>query len=262
MYTLSIGGEDVSIDRRQQYRVLPGSSREVQVSLRLETGHESPAVLIDISAGGVAVAFLRTDAPPVQVAEQVHVVFSSERLREPLVVSGYIRRIRLSEDKSSIMYGVVFDDWTANRKDLTPKLRALFNEREAIRVEPREEDIDIEVVLTGKARRIDGTLRDISVLGMGMWVNVDDHTELADGSTVEVEVSLPDTVEPVTLDVEIRHIQEFDERTRVGLRFDDASSNNRNTKRGITQYVMARQLELAREDAERRRAMEDHYTTG
>ena len=38
-----------------------------------------------------------------------------------------------------------------------------------VRVEPREEEeVDIEVVLSGKAHRVDGTLRDISVLGMGM----------------------------------------------------------------------------------------------
>ena len=114
------------------------------MSLRLATGLQSRAVLIDISAGGAAIAYSRADAPSVAVADQVSVVFQSERLGEPLVVSGYIRRIKLSRDHANIMYGVAFEDWNPNRNDLTPKLRALFNEREAVRVEPREdEEVDI-----------------------------------------------------------------------------------------------------------------------
>jgi len=198
------------------------------------------------------------------VADQVSVVFQSERLGEPLVVSGYIRRIKLSRDHANIMYGVAFEDWNPNRNDLTPKLRALFNEREAVRVEPREdEEVDIEIVLSGKANRVDGTLRDISVLGMGMWVSVDDHPDLEDGSTVQVDLTLPSGQKAIKLDVEVRHIQEFGERARIGLRFDPVTTGpDSGSQRDITQYVMARQIEVARVDAERRRAMEDHYPTG
>lgn len=234
------------------------------VALRLASGRESRAVLIDISAGGAAVAYSREHAPSVTVADKVSVVFQSDRLSEPLIVSGYIRRIKLSRDHANVLYGVAFEDWNPNRNDLTPKLRALFNEREAVRVEPREdEQVDIEVVLSGKASRVDGTLRDISVLGMGMWVSVDDHPDLEDGATVKVDLSLPNGGDVLTLDVEVRHVQEFGERARVGLRFDeDASASESGGKRDITQYVMARQIELARVDAERRRAMEAHYPTG
>lgn len=254
----------MSNERRQHYRVSPSTERDVEVYIRLASGRESRTALIDISAGGVAVAYPRGDAPSVAVAEHVSVVFRSERLGEPLVVSGYIRRIKLSRDQANILYGVGFDDWDSHRNNLTPKLRALFNEREAVRVEPREdEEVDIEVVLSGKAHRVDGTLRDISVLGMGMWVSVDDHPELEDGSTVQVDLTLPNGAQTMKLEVEVRHMQEFGERTRVGLRFEQPGSTaKKDTKRDITQYVMARQIELAREDAERRRAMEDHYPTG
>ena len=98
---------------------------------------------------------------------------------------------------------------------------------------------------------------------MGMWVSVDDHPELEDGSTVQVDLTLPNGAQTMKLEVEVRHMQEFGERTRVGLRFEQPGSTaKKDTKRDITQYVMARQIELAREDAERRRAMEDHYPTG
>ena len=254
----------MSNERRQHYRVSPTTGRDVTVSIRLASGQESRAVLIDISAGGAAVAFARADAPTVTVADLVSVIFQSERLGEPLAVSGYVRRIKLSTDHENILFGVVFDEWDTDRSDLTPKLRALFNEREAVRVEPREdEEVDIEVVLTGKASRVDGTLRDISVLGMGMWVSVDDHPDLEDGSTIQVDLTLPNGEQAMKLDVEVRHIEEFGERARVGLRFGrEANASTSDTQRDITQYVMARQIEVARVDAERRRAMEDHYSTG
>ena len=94
-------------------------------------------------------------------------------------------------------------------------------------------------------------------------VSVDDHPELEDGSTVQVDLTLPNGAQTMKLEVEVRHMQEFGERTRVGLRFEQPRGTaKKDTKRDITQYVMARQIELAREDAERRRAMEDHYPTG
>jgi len=254
----------VTQEKRQHYRVSPSTEREVVVHVRLANGQESRAGLLDVSAGGVALAYPKEHPLDVAIAESVSVLFQSDRLGAPLVIAGYVRRIKLSEDGTTILYGVAFDAWSANRSDLTPKLRALFNEREAVRVEPREdEDVDVEVVFSGKASRVDGTLRDISVLGIGVWVSVDDQPALEDGSTVQVDLTLPTGEKALNLEVEVRHVQSFGERARVGLRLNSEMPQvRRSNERNIGQYVMARQIEAARIDAERRRAMESHYPTG
>ena len=48
---------------------------------------------------------------------------------------------------------------------------------------------------------------------------MDDHPDLEDGSTVQVDLTLPNGAQTMKIEVEVRHVQEFGERTRVGLRF-------------------------------------------
>ena len=60
------------------------------------------------------------------------------------------------------------------------------------------------------------------------------------------------------LDAEIRHMQPLGEQARLGVEIQE-SDKVRKQRHGITGYVMARQIEIARIDAERRRAMESYY---
>ena len=101
--------------------------------LCLDDGTDHTVGLIDISAGGVAVAVSADSPLSVANVDKVTVKFESDRLGTPLQISSHIRRIKFSSDKKSIMYGVLFDTWTDKRLNLTPKLRSLFNEREAVR---------------------------------------------------------------------------------------------------------------------------------
>ncbi len=254
----------MSDDRRQHYRVTPNTISDVVVEVRLPTGDESRAGLVDISAGGVALAYRKEQAINTSIAEPVKIIFKSDRLGLPLVVDGTVRRVMNSQDGSMILYGVSFESWTGGRSDLTPKLKAMFNEREAVRVEPREEDeVSIEIEINGQPTLIEGTLRDISVLGIGVWVNAESEQTLDSVTDANVKVTLPTGPDDLSMEVEIRHVQVFGERARVGMRFNGTEPvERRHNKTSITQYVMDRQIEAARIDAERRLAMKGRKPTG
>ncbi len=253
----------MSNERRQHYRVSVATEREVGVNVRLSNGQTQLVGLIDVSAGGVAIGVSASDALAVQLSEKVSVVFNSKRLGQPLSIEGHMRHIKPSDDSKNIMYGIAFDPWSESRLDLTPKLRALFNEREAVRVEPVEdEDIPVQLFTQNGAESIDGLLRDISVFGLGVWIGADDEIELGDQSKFKLSVCLPNGANDLAVDVEVRHIQSIGDRSRMGLRFcSEDAQVRRAQQREITQYVMTRQIEIARIDAERRRAMEAHYPT-
>ena len=254
-YTASERDDSVSQDRRLNYRVTATIERDVFVDVVLNNGDVVDLALIDISAGGVGMAGPVEGAPQLRVGGNLVVRFSSKRLLKPLEIPSQIRHIKLTEQ--GVHYGISFDDWGGTRSHLAPKLRSLFNEREAVRVEPRpDEDVPVTVINGGKAQEIEGWLRDISVLGVGMWVTAEDHLSLESGSSVRVQFKLPQTDKSVDLEAQVRHQQVVGDRARVGLQIvNDQPGRWNGVHREITQYVMSRQIEIARIDAERKRAM-------
>jgi len=245
----------VSQDRRLTYRVTPNLERDVDVQVVLSSGDVIDLPLIDISAGGVGMACSVDDAPNLRVGDNVAIRFSSKRLLKPLEIASQIRHVKLTDE--GIHYGIGFDDWGEARSLMAPKLRSLFNEREAVRVEPRPEEEVLVNILTGETlSKVEGLLRDISVLGVGMWVTAEDQLQLESGELVQVQLSLPPSKEVLSLEAQIRHQQLVGDRARVGLQIvNDQPGRWNGVHREITQYVMSRQIETARVDAERKRAM-------
>ena len=245
----------MSEDRRLNYRVTPTIERDVYVDVVLAGGGVADLALIDISAGGVGMAGPADEAPAVRVGDNIVLRFSSKRLLKPLEIPSQIRHIKLTDE--GYHYGIAFDDWGGVRSHLAPKLRSLFNEREAVRVEPRpDEDVLVTMFDGAQALEIEGWLRDISVLGVGMWVTAEDQLELESGSSVRVQFKLPRTERVLDLVAQVRHQQVVGDRARVGLQIvNDQPGRWNGVHREITQYVMSRQIEIARIDAERKRAM-------
>lgn len=228
--------------------------------MRDNRGTDHVVGLIDISAGGVALACQVDEAPHVKLMEEITVVFDSDRLLEPLTIQSQIRHIKVSDDDVNIMYGVRFVGWTEQRQRLAPKLRALFNEREAVRVDPREDEtIEVELVINGTARAAQGSLRDISILGVGVWVSTEDEPLLTAGKPIDLTIRLPESDEDLHIKAEVRHMQPFGEQSRLGVEICEPNAGTVSPHKGITGYVMTRQIEIARIDAERRRAMESYY---
>ena len=246
----------MSQDRRLNYRVTSTIERDVEVDVVLADGSLADLVLIDISAGGVGMAGPEELAPDMRVGDTIVVRFSSKRLLKPLEIASQVRHIKLTDD--GIHYGIGFDDWGGIRSHMAPKLRSLFNEREAVRVEPRtDEEVLINIVGESEQGAIEGWLRDISVLGVGMWITLEDQVALESGSSVRVQFTLPHNEMVLDLEAQVRHQQVVGDRARLGLQIvNDQPGRWNGVHRQITQYVMSRQIEIARIDAERRRAMD------
>lgn len=243
----------VSQDRRLNYRVTSKIEREVFVDFVLADGGLVRVMLVDLSAGGLGAGLEYTDPSPVQAGDRLIVRFSSERLFNPLEIKSEIRHVKVEGEL--LLYGVAFEDWVGVRSQLAPRLRTLFNEREAVRVEPRtDQDVAVSVQRSGRRAQVDGFLRDISIFGVGMWVMAEESAVFTSGDTVNLELALPASTKTLNLAASVCHQQLVDGRARIGLRMvgDQPGDWNR-VQKVITQYVMARQLEVARIDAERKR---------
>jgi c-di-GMP-binding flagellar brake protein YcgR len=247
----------VSEDRRLQYRVTATLDREVETTVLLADQKRFKVYLVDVSAGGVGFGVAEETPLPVEVGGEVQVCFNAKRLSESLEITGVLRHIKMVDNV--IHYGVAFETWGDTRVNLTPKLRSFFNEREAVRVDPREgEEVSVRLVLDGKALKVDGLLRDVSILGVGIWLDPEDGYSFNQGDALDIRLKLQTTDTPLNLTALVRHNAPAGERSRVGLEFheDQVDGFGGSTKR-ITSFVMARQMETARIDAERRRAMEE-----
>ena len=245
----------MSQDRRLNYRVTSTLEREVEVDLVLADGSLVDLVLIDLSAGGVGMAGPAEQVTNMRVGDAIVVRFSSKRLLSPLEIASQVRHIKITDD--GIHYGISFDDWGGIRSHMAPKLRSLFNEREAVRVEPRPGE-EVSVTILGESPKItaEGWLGDISVLGVGVWATAEDTVAIENGSLIRIQFMLPRTDKVLELGVQLRYQQVVDARARLGLQIvNDQPDRWNGVHRQITQYVMSRQIEIARDDAERRQAM-------
>ena len=110
----------MSNERRQHYRVSTSSDRDISVRVGLQDGTQHPVGLIDISAGGVALALGADEALPVQINEPVTIIFESDRLSHPLEIGSHLQHIKMSDDDASVIYGVAFDPWDESSLNLTP----------------------------------------------------------------------------------------------------------------------------------------------
>jgi c-di-GMP-binding flagellar brake protein YcgR len=251
----------VSQDRRQHYRVTPNIEREVHVFAIATDGTSQQVGLLDISAGGVSFGVEADQKLVSEVGENLTLRFETGRSAEPLEIAALLCHIKLVE--GNLIYGISFAQWDGDRQSLAPQLRSLFNEREAVRVEPQEDhEVEMQITLHGRGTITHGLLRDISVLGIGVWVADEDQEMLGNGENLTIDLHLPSEDEVLQLNVVVRHTQHVGQRMRVGAQMlsQDIRLSREQTKR-ITNYVMKRQIQVARIDAERRRAMQAHYPT-
>ena len=146
--------------------------------------------------------------------------------------------------------GLQFLEWTTARRKLDKRLRSLFNEREAFRVEPDPSDpVEVRFASADGSKSV-VELRDISVRGLGLRFA---HGE-GDPPRMKQRVALsiafptaPTVVLQVTGEVVMRSVAV--EGVLVGVCFED----NKAFQRGeptIRDYVMQRQVEILRRQRE------------
>ena len=248
-------------DRRLHYRVSPNTEREVVISVITEDQTVHRVVVVDISAGGMALAVDTKMSLPVSPSELVTIQFESKQVGTVLHIPSQIRHIKKLEDQNVVLYGVGFVNWSTDRNDLTPKLRALFNEREAVRVDPQDnEEIEVKLVLSGTGHILTGLLRDVSMFGIGIWISAFENTAPVPGEEVILDLTLPDHGAPMQIVATVQYRQVAGEQTRVGLAISTTDPKLRQSQeKTLTSYVMARQFEAARLDNERRQALLASY---
>ena len=248
-------------DRRLHYRVSPSTEREIVITVITQDRVAHRVAIIDISAGGVALAVDTKMRLPVAKSELVTIRFESTKIGATLEIPSQIRHIKVVENQDVIVYGVGFVNWSQSRSDLTPKLRALFNEREAVRVDPQDnEEIEIQLLLSGTGHIVNGLLRDVSMLGVGIWVSSFEEKPPRPGDEVVLDLTLPDQDGPMQIKAQVQYRQLAGDQVRVGLEIKTPNlAERKDQEKVLTSYVMARQLESARLDNERRQALLANY---
>ena len=254
------GQHSVSQDRRIHYRVTPTIEREVHVFAITPVGSRHQVGLIDISAGGIAFGLDHSEPLTAKVGDVLTLRFETGRLQKSLEIQAKLRHQKNADN--NIVYGVAFEAWENERHGLAPQLRSLFNEREAVRVEPEDDELGINIDMAGKSNLDAGVLRDISVLGVGIWLADDNPITVKENDSLTIGLQLHPEEENIDIKVRVCHTQRVGDRVRIGAEIvENSGATLRTKKKRIMDYVMKRQIEVARIDAERRRAMQEHYPT-
>lgn len=239
--------EPSGADRRKQYRVTAEFDELVQIEFRGPKLVCDDVRLLDLSAGGAGVELPDEANGLLRMRDRISLSMRSPKLSEPLEMSARI--CHLDERRARPKVGLSFESWRDHRALLDSELRSLFNEREAFRVEPSVAD-PIEVEVHAKAGRlvVHGEVRDLSVLGFGLWMPVSSLDHLRPGARVALHFQLPGEDEVVTAPCQIRFMRREEGRARAisGLRMAEGLRVQPRTRQAVTRYVMNRQRELLR----------------
>ncbi len=186
---LNLGGEVKPMhtaDNRAVYRVGQlGDLCDVEARFR---DHVIRGMALDLSDRGVRVALSRADATPDQLPRMGHtaqLTLSSDTWTDPVTIDA-IARHRTDPGAEFYVIGFEFVD-QPELED--PSLYRLFNRRRSVRVKPRSDQV-VAVTLQGSGATATGTMRDISMTGIGIGLHPSVDNDFADHSIVRLEFSL------------------------------------------------------------------------
>lgn len=233
--------------RRKHYRVIPGQTRRLDVSVRVEgDGRVFRGEVLDMTIDGAGVRFTTDAAPVVALGHSVMLTFSASWLDESFEVSGTVKsRIELGESRE-YRYGFAFDQSAELQKRLPSGVFQLFNRRGAYRVSTDPAD---PVAVTVRLPRVDmdpvtARLKDVSVSGLALLVSSGAEKTLGACDSVEMSFRLPTSDKDLHLVGWIRNRQLNHEHVRYGVEFDEERSHNFTRQQDeIFAYVMHRQRE-------------------
>ncbi len=224
---------------------------DLAVSIPDSEGRPCSGRLLDISGYGAGARFLAAECPTLAIGQVVKLIFTSERLKNPVTATARVQN--RTEEEDSRRYGFRFLEGEKLDAQLPPALRKLFNRRQAVRVAP---DPDLPVPVTMEAEehgpRVEGRLADLSSLGAGASLDSEAESGLAETSRVGISLVLP-SILPTHLIGDIRHRRLIGAEIRYGVEFDPERSENFARQQDlITRYVMERQRALLRTAARMR----------
>jgi c-di-GMP-binding flagellar brake protein YcgR len=227
-------------------------SADLAVTIPNPDGTPFAGRLLDVSGSGAGARFPAAGCPILAVGQEIDLVFTSQRLEAPAAVRARIQH--RAEEEGFRRYGFRFLDEKQLHAELPSALLELFNRRRALRVTPDPES-PIAVVLEGPrgSPRAEGRLADVSAIGVGVSLDPDAESALANIDRVVVSLALPGAGPPVTLAGRIRYRRLAGAEIRYGIAFDPGQSQDFTREQDrITRYVMERQRDLLRTAARAR----------
>ena len=243
--------------KRRHYRVTGDDLNGIHVSMLL--GRDpNPVHLIDISAAGAAIAFLNADRGEVESLLRTGpttplVRIESTRLAETLDIA--CRVAHLQEVDAGVVCGVAFLRRVDETTNLDRALLKVFNRRGAVRVEPDvQQPIAVSVTSPSGASIAEGTMRDLSLTGIGVTIQPEAMSKLPTGAEVVARFSLNE--HPLALRATVRFgtlrtaqipVDGQPATTGiVGIEFDPDARAEPSCRKALSNWVMRRQLEIQR----------------
>jgi hypothetical protein len=232
-HTSSSKEEKVPPDARKHYRIQPDQGEDVAVYL-LQDGGWTPARVSDVSVGGIGL-FVE-GAPRFTPGLTTFVRICSPLLPLPSVEPGKVEYVRETED--GCRYGITFLDWMGLLERIPTGLAHLFNRRGSTRV-PAEEDQAVHIYFEadGVAQEVDGRLSNISLNGVGFFLEPKMGTHLVRSDLVLISFRFPGTDEYVSLRAKLRHIHKKPDHWQIGAYFADEGIDFEKKKAQISCYL-------------------------
>lgn len=232
-------------DRRHAYRVAMENGEPIRAEVSSEGGSLLGEVL-DLSLYGCSVRVPLTQAPIVPVGGTVTLTLHASDTKSVTITATV--QASTGRDKFRRM-GLAFSNPAALHAMLSPKLLRWFNERRALRVQPRP-PVSVAVDVPGQERRLTGRMLDISAEGVGVVVDGESAQELSQVVRVGLEFTLPGHTGPTVLRAFIRYRAQLEEEAAlyIGLSLDpEGSSDFISEQQRITEYVTELQRDRGHE---------------
>jgi c-di-GMP-binding flagellar brake protein YcgR len=241
--------------RRQHYRVRSPGAGALDVVLERD-GQEIAIALVDASAGGAALIVPTASIPAGRSASSLitdgKAVLSLRAPDAEASVRVLASPCNVRAVDGGFRLGISVEDSLEWRTALPEWLRAVFNERRALRVRPDvPQPVRVDVQVEGIQRWISAQLFDMSIQGAGLLLTPAVADKLPPGERVRLRIFLPlgTTVE---LSARLaasgtRGATEFSkDHVRLGVAFIEDEGSNAVTDSAYGSFLIRQQLAFGR----------------
>ena len=210
---------------RAHYRVDVDAAAGLVVTMHNPGGSPFVGRLVDTSACGVGVCFPPPNWPNLTVGQEIDLVFTSEKLNEPLTVA--VRVQNRTEEAGARRFGFRFLQAEQLDAHLHLTFREYFNRRKVVRVPPEPDHTATVTLKAGHGRpRVEARLENFSASGAAVSLEAGLDAEFAETTSVGFSMQLPKCRRPVDLMGNIRYRRLVGARIHYGIEFDPELSED------------------------------------
>jgi c-di-GMP-binding flagellar brake protein YcgR len=204
-------------NRRKHYRVPPGSTERIWVSLMCEGSAPIGGDCVDLSIGGTVVEFDGARDPNLAVGNACMLRICASSQNHAINATCRVVAVR-PLDKGWTRIAFEFTNRIELYAQLDEYYAGLFNRRRQIRVIPGF-DIRIPVTLTWKTGSLATTVLDISAEGLGLKIPLEKGEALARIPVVEIALRLPKERADIVFRGAIKSRSQFAKTCLLGIEF-------------------------------------------